>query len=133
MTANAHDQIGRLLALANECLDRQDWDGYIRLFVPTGIIVTASGLVARGRHQLERLLRERPHRARHLNVHLDVAVEGDRAQASSYQLILEPTREPSVLAAGYCVDQLVRQRGAWRFAARRQLLAPMTEGAASLS
>jgi uncharacterized protein (TIGR02246 family) len=115
-----HDEIGRLLARANECLARGDWDGYAKLFVPRGILVTPTGSVAKGRAQLRQLLSSQVSEAcRFLNVHLNVAVEGDYAQASSYQIVLEHSREPGVLGAGFCVDALVRNAEGWRFESRR--------------
>jgi hypothetical protein len=119
-TRTQHDEIGQVLARANLCLEQGDWDGYAELFVPRGVLVTPSGTVARGRPQLRRLLAEQLGSAvRYLNVHLRITVEGEQAQASSYQLVLEPVREPSVIGAGFCVDALVRAKGGWRFQSRR--------------
>jgi uncharacterized protein (TIGR02246 family) len=116
----SHDEISRLLARANECLELKDWEGYANLFVPHGVLVTPSGSVARGHAQLRRLLHAQVREAlRCFNVHVNVAVEGDHAQASSYQIVLEHTREPSVLGAGFCADALVRNRDGWRFESRR--------------
>jgi uncharacterized protein (TIGR02246 family) len=116
----AHGEIHELLTKANQHLDRRDWKSFAELFAPDAVLVTPSGKVARGRVELKQLLEENVQLARrHLAVNVDIAVEGARANATSYQLVLEAGREPSVLGGIYCVDLLKRVGKRWRFAARR--------------
>jgi len=120
-----HPDINELLAQANLLLDRGDWAAFAELFAPDAVLVTPSGKVARGRAELRKMLKTKgPHARRHLSVQVEAAVEGDRANATSYQLILEAGREPAVLGGLYCVDLLRRLGGQWRFAARRMFEAP---------
>jgi uncharacterized protein (TIGR02246 family) len=115
-----HGEIHDLLAKANQHLDQQDWKSFADLFAPDAVLVTPSGKVARGRLELRQLLAQNVQNARrHLAVNVDVAVEGGRANATSYQLVLEAGREPAVLGGIYCVDLLKRVGKRWRFAARR--------------
>jgi ketosteroid isomerase-like protein len=115
-----HAEILELVSRANVHLDKEDWDAYARLFAAKAVLVTPSGQAARGRAEVRRLVEaQTPRERQHINVQINIAVEGDRASVTSYQLVLENAREPGVLQARFCVDHLQKTGRYWRFTSRR--------------
>ena len=60
----------------------------------------------------------------HVVTNAVIALEGDRAHATSFGLVLRPDGEgrPRTTMIGYYVDDLVREDGRWRFQVRRDYL-----------
>jgi len=60
----------------------------------------------------------------HVVTNAVIALEGDRAHATSFGLVLRPDEEgrPRTTMIGYYVDDLVREDGRWRFQVRRDYL-----------
>jgi uncharacterized protein (TIGR02246 family) len=106
-------------------LDRRDMDAYAELFADDGELLLGPVARAKGRDEIRatmtRVLGAAASTSFHLVTNADVRLDGDRATSEVMWTVVEraPDGKPVVGAIGRHVDDLVRERGRWRFARRR--------------
>lgn len=114
-------------------LDGRRWEEFVGLFTPEGVFDGLSAV--RGRAALlEFFGRQVPAMTEefwHFCSNGTVELDGDRATGRISMEYLSVMNGVSYISAGHYEDEMVRQDGAWRFAARRitfYFLAPLHEG-----
>jgi uncharacterized protein (TIGR02246 family) len=121
------EEIRRLLLEYARLLDAGDYRGYAELFADDGVLEAQLGRAA-GRDAIVALLEERlasaPDRPRRRAFHLvgNATIEVGEDTATSVALWAYLTHDddgfPMILQLGHYRDDLVRERGAWRFKRR---------------
>lgn len=113
------DQIRELLA--NYCFysDGGQADKHISLFTEDCELDLGMLGHIHGRQELLELQRKKggkPTPIRHLTINIVIEVDGDRATARSYVLVLNTQGEtPAIVLIGHYFDSLVKQDGRWLF------------------
>ena len=114
MAAEDLRQILALLAAYGRTLDTQQWDDHAALYADDcHLLVFESDYAGRG-SILEFLKGAR--RGKHITAVPSVVVQANRATSASDYVFFEP--DCTLFNAGRYDDELVRERGAWRFARR---------------
>ncbi len=113
-------EIQQLLGQYTVAIDAKDWDAYSALFADDGELIF-TGAHARGAAEIRAVMaRASPPNVRHLTTNIVIKVDGDRATAHSRWTALggDAENRVSVGGTGSYEDELVRQRGRWRFQRR---------------
>ncbi len=119
------EAIRALIAEYRRVLDAKDFEGYAELFGDDGEFIADGGVHARGRDEILTMLAELQRTGaltvaagddRHLVANIEIALDGDRATASSTWVYL--TRADGLAMVGHYVDTLRRTKAGWRFARR---------------
>ncbi|MBX3528988.1 MAG: nuclear transport factor 2 family protein [Rhizobiaceae bacterium] len=124
LTAEDRVEIGELLARYNQAIDHFEAEEWASLFTQDGVLSANGTVRASGRERLAAYVASRreaggPH-IRHVltNIVIDPAEQGARVRAYVLAFRIDDwTGIPYVL--GEYDDELVRERGAWRFRLRR--------------
>lgn len=125
MSVTDHDQIRRIFVDYARYLDGGDFAGYASLFADDGVLIAQLG-EAVGPAEIERTLEEalgpyvrsNPPASIHVMNNHRIDVDGDRAATEViwFYLTVDADTVPTILQAGRYVDDLVRERGAWKIA-----------------
>ena len=121
-------EIHQLFTDYGRLLDRRDIDAYAELFADDGELLLGPVARAKGRDEIRatmtKVLGAADSSSFHLVTNADVRLDGDRATSEVMWTVVEqaPDGKPVVGAIGRHVDDLVRERGRWRFARRRGLV-----------
>ena len=109
-------------------LDRGDVEAYAELFADDGELLLGPVARAKGRDEIKatmaKVLAGSPGNSFHVISSPRVVLDGDRATSEVMWTVVSggDDGQPSVSAIGRHVDELVRERGRWRFAKRRGLV-----------
>jgi len=114
MTApDDRSEIADLFARYYTAVDTHDVEGWVALWAPDGAF--DSGHVrARGTDELRAFMQGHTVQTRHLVTNVAVDVQGDRATASNYMLVLPTTGNPLPIATAHCRSELVRVGRGWK-------------------
>ena len=121
-------EIRRLLTDYGRLLDARDFAGYSRLFAQrTGEWVGGFG-TARGSAAIRKLMEDNigrmapatPGASHHLLTNFEIDLDGGRATAwSRWSFVTQsPEKRPQIVFSGHYDDQLVREKGRWKFQRR---------------
>lgn len=119
------DEIRQLFVDYGRHLDAGDVEAYAELFADDGEILLGPIGRAKGRPAIVELMTKVRERARTPSFHLVtnpvIRLDGDRATAEVLWTVIRPDAEGKLEVAmfGRHLDELVRERGRWRFAKRR--------------
>jgi len=122
------EEIRQLFTDYGRLLDRRDIDAYAELFADDGELLLGPIARAKGcdeiRATMTKVLGPVAADSFHLVTNADVRLDGDRATSEVMWTVVKraPDGKPVVGAIGRHVDDLVRERGRWRFARRRGLV-----------
>jgi uncharacterized protein (TIGR02246 family) len=113
--------IQQLLARYNHAIDGREAEAFAEAFTEDGVLVTHTDTYS-GRDDLKRFIEEikasgAPEFRHWVNNH-EVTVDGDRATARAYLLLLRVGAEPKPALTGRYSDTLVREAVGWRFRRR---------------
>jgi hypothetical protein len=120
MTIEDHEAIRNLMARSCHHADAAETEAYVALYTPDGSLDLGLGAGPMRGHDALRAFAERrtPGASLHLSVNPIIEVDGDRATAASYVVVLGGNDDPAVRLAGRYVDELHKIDGAWLFASR---------------
>jgi uncharacterized protein (TIGR02246 family) len=119
------DEIRRLFVDYGRHLDAGDVEAYAELFADDGEVLLGPIGRAKGRPAIVELMTKVRERARTPSFHLvtnpTIDLDGDRATAEVLWTVIRPAADGTLEVAmfGRHHDELVRERGRWRFARRR--------------
>jgi uncharacterized protein (TIGR02246 family) len=109
-------------------LDRGDLDAYSELFADDGELLLGPVMRAKGRDEIKatmtKVLDGSGGDSFHVISSPQVVLDGDRATSEVMWTVVARGEDgqPTVSAIGRHIDELVRERGRWRFAKRRGLV-----------
>jgi uncharacterized protein (TIGR02246 family) len=109
-------------------LDRCDLDAYVELFADDGELLLGPVARAKGRDEIRATMAKVLSGSKGNSFHVisspQVVLDGDRATSEVMWTVVSrgDDGQPHVTAIGKHVDELVRERGRWRFAQRRGLV-----------
>jgi ketosteroid isomerase-like protein len=124
------EQLRQLLADYIRNVDAQDYASYSKLFTRDGELIFAQNrpkgpeeiraLMERGARSMDAARAAAFAGSAHLNTDVTIAIDGDRATASSRWTLLAHGSDdrPVVSARGHYNDVLVREDGRWKFRKR---------------
>jgi uncharacterized protein (TIGR02246 family) len=121
-------EIHQLFVDYGSYLDRGDVDAYAALFADDGELLLGPVARARGRDEIKatmaKVLAGSKGNSFHVISSPQVVLDGDRATSEVMWTVVSRGEDgqPYVSAIGRHVDELVRERGRWRFAKRRGLV-----------
>jgi ketosteroid isomerase-like protein len=108
-----HELLGRYY----HCVDTRDAEGWLALWADDGLLANPPS-EARGREALAAFAREHvadeQKHTRHLVTNVFCDVDGDRADATSYMLVIDSEVQDAQHASAICHSSLVRTADGWR-------------------
>lgn len=107
-------------------LDLGDVDNCVGLFTDGATLELRIGK-AKGKEEIKELLvkiLKFTSGKRHFISNISSQVEGDKAKATCYLLVIDATKAPQVVMSGVYVDELVKQQGAWKIQNRKLIVDP---------
>ncbi len=118
------DAIRDLLARYCFHFDAGEFEQWLELFTPDGVFDVGPRGCIRGQDGLRDFLRVLPlvdglPMTRHCVTNILIDVDGDRAAARSYVMVLGPGERVAIGVAGRYEDEIVKQAGRWRFRLRK--------------
>ncbi len=117
------EEIRQLFIDYGQLLDQGDFAAYSELFADDGELMLGPLGRARGRAEIQAMMRRvgGSGGSLHLITSPVIDLDGDRARARVMWTVINPAGDanPVVGMVGHHEDDLVRERGRWRFARRR--------------
>ena len=118
------DAIRELMAQYCFCFDKGEFDGWLDLFTPDGAFDLGAMGRFGGRESLHKFLKSLPltnglPMMKHCVINSIVAVDGERATAKSYVVVIRGGEQLAVSVAGRYEDRLTKTASGWRFAERK--------------
>jgi uncharacterized protein (TIGR02246 family) len=113
------EQIMQLTARYNHAYDERDAEGWADCWTQDGHFTRANGEQVEGRPALVELCRNAAVKGRHVTSDHVIEVDGDTARQTCYLQYMDRDNDFALLMFATYHDELVRQDGRWRFAARR--------------
>ena len=106
-------EIAELFNRYYTAVDTADVEGWLRLWAPNGVYDSGHQR-AEGLEQLRAFISAHTVNTRHLATNVYADVEGQRAVASNYMVVLPASGQPEVIATAHCRSELVKLEGRWR-------------------
>jgi uncharacterized protein (TIGR02246 family) len=113
------EQIMQVTARYNHAYDERDAEGWADCWTEDGHFTRSNGEEVQGRQALVGLCRNAAVRGRHVTSDYVIDVDGDTARQTCYLQYLDRQNDFARIMFATYHDELVRQDGGWRFAARR--------------
>ena len=119
------EEIHQLLVDYGHHLDAADLDAYAELFADEGELLLGPVARASGRTEIKTVMSKALAGAKGNSYHVitspRVSLDGDTATSEAMWTVIERDGDgkPNVGMIGHHVDELVRERGRWRFRRRR--------------
>lgn len=118
------DAIRELMARYCFHFDSGEFDQWLDLFTKDGAFDLGARGRFSGRESLQKFLKVIPltdglPMMKHCVMNSIVAVDGDRASARSYVVVVQGGDTPSISVAGRYEDQIAKVAGQWRFTERK--------------
>jgi ketosteroid isomerase-like protein len=106
-------EIHELLSRYYIAVDEHDADAWVALWTEEGVF-DSGYLHLEGRAQLHQFMAGHDVQTRHLVTNVRTEVQGDRALAESYMLVVPRVDKPEVIATAHCRSELRKVDGRWK-------------------
>ncbi len=118
------DAIRELMARYCFCFDNGEFDQWLQLFTEDGVFDLGARGRFSGRETLRNFLKAIPltnglPMMKHCVMNSIVSVDGDRATAQSYVVVVQGGAQLGLTVAGRYEDHVAKVGGAWRFTERK--------------
>lgn len=115
------EAIRQLVARTAFAFDERDVDAWVACWTADGELRRTNGESVIGHQALAEYVREFPGRGRHVVTNSIIELDGDRARHQAYVQYFDAAQQHALVLFGVYQDELAREDGGWRFAARRAI------------
>jgi ketosteroid isomerase-like protein len=108
-------EIHELLSRYYLAVDAHDAEAWVALWTEEGVF-DSGHFHFEGKAQLHQFMSGHDVQTRHLVTNVCTEVQGDRALAESYMLVVPMVGKPEVIATAHCRSELLKVDGCWKMA-----------------